>query len=141
MINLLNSATDKLQLTTSSAANIDVHCSFVDLNGTTVTPGKQNTAIASAAATTDICATPGASTIRNVKMINIRNKHASTSCDVTVIYDSNGTDYELHKVTLYAGELLEYVEGVGFYKVGADVAQVDVQTFTYGGGTTWTLFS
>src|SRR5574341_1489038 len=32
-----------------------------------------------------------------------------------LVYDANGTDYELHKATLRAGELLEYVEGVGFF--------------------------
>lgn len=114
MIILTNSATDKLQLVTDAAVTVDVHASFMDLNGTTVTPGKQNTAI-STAATTDIVATPAASTYRNVKSMTIRNKHASSSVVVTVVYDSNGTDYELHKTQLLAGECLEFIEGVGFF--------------------------
>jgi len=113
MLNLA-ATTDKFQLTTSSAANIDVHASFVDLNGTTITPGKQNTAISSAT-TTDMVAAPASSTYRNVKTLTIRNKHASLSNTVTVIFDQNGTDYELHQATLRAGEMLSYTEGVGFY--------------------------
>lgn len=121
---LLPSTTDKLQLTTSAAVTVDVHASFVDM--TTADPpvvkgsttSKQNTAI-STATTTDIVAAPAASTIRNVKTVNIRNKHASASVDVTAIYDANGTDYELFKATLRAGEVLEYVEGVGWFVVYA----------------------
>ena len=110
---LLTATTDKFKLVTSSAASLDVHASFVDLSGTTVTPGKQNTAIA-LATTTDIVAAPGASTTRNLKTLHVRNKHASTANDVTIVFDQNGTDFELIKVTLGAGESLHYVEGVGF---------------------------
>jgi hypothetical protein len=113
MLNLVLT-TDKLQLVTSTTANVDVHASFADLSGTTVTPGKQNTAIATAA-TTDIVAVPGASTVRNVKTLHIRNKHTTLSDDVTLLYNANGTTYELYKCTLLTGEELEYVEGVGFF--------------------------
>ena len=114
MINLLNSSTDLLSLTMSTAATCDVLASWVDLNGTTVTPGRTGTAIASAATTT-IVATPAASTTRNVKTITIYNKDASLSCDVTVNYNANGTLYALCKITLQTGEVLEYIEGVGFF--------------------------
>lgn len=116
MLNLLNSATDKLQLITGVAGNIDVLASWADLNGTTVTPDRKPTAITTAT-TTDIVPTPGASTTRNVRTIFIRNKDASASVPVTVVFDNNGTDYELHKVTLAPGEMLEYIEGVGFFTV------------------------
>lgn len=118
---LLAATTDKLQLITSAAATIDVHVSYVDAVSTTLVPsggGKQNTAI-STAATTDILAAPAASTLRNAKTIQIRNKHASLSCDVTVQFNQNATLFELHKVTLLAGEALEYIEGVGFFTLAA----------------------
>jgi len=114
---ILALTTDKLQVTTSAAVTTDVHASFVDvIVGTSSTPGKQNTAITTAT-TTDIVAVPGGSTQRVVKHINIRNKHATSPQDVTVIYDANGTDYELHKATLLAGEVLEYQEGIGWFVV------------------------
>lgn len=114
MINLLNSSTDLLSITTSTAATCDVLASWVDLNSTTVTPGRTGTALASAATTT-VVATPSASTTRNVKTITIYNKHASLACDITVNYNANGTLYQLCKITLQTGEVLEYIEGVGFF--------------------------
>jgi len=115
MLNLV-ATTDKLQLVTSAAVTVDVHASYADLSGTTVTPGRKNTAI-STATTTDIVASPAGSTVRNIKTLHIRNKHATTPVDVTVLYEGSATDadVELHKATLLAGEMLEYVEGIGFF--------------------------
>lgn len=119
---LLTATTDKFSVITSSTADVHVHASFVDYNGTVVTPGKQNQAITTAT-TTDVVASPASSTSRNVKAINIRNKHASASNDVTFQFNANGTLFELHKVTLAAGEALTYTEGVGWTKI--PVATVD----------------
>jgi hypothetical protein len=144
VLNILNSATDKLQLATSSTADINVHASWVDDLADAMTPGKTNTAIVTAT-TTDIVATPAASTIRNIKFLSIRNKHASSPNTVTVIYNANGTQYELMKMTLLAGEALVMREGVWFhYDTNGGVypytaqPQVDVQTFTATGANTWT---
>lgn len=115
---LLVATTDKLQLVTDAAVTVDVHVSYMDYNGSTVTPGRQNTAV-STAATTDVVASPGASSQRNIKTFNARNKAASASVGVTVLYNQNGTTFELHKVTLRPGECLEYIEGVGFFTLGA----------------------
>jgi hypothetical protein len=118
---LLTATTDTLELTTSAAATLDVHASYMDApnpitTSSSMTAGRQHTAITTATTTTVLSA-PGASTVRNVKTLNIRNKHVSTSTDVTVTFDQNATNYELVKVTLRAGETLEYVEGVGFFTV------------------------
>ncbi len=120
MLNLVNGTTDKLQLITSSAATVDVHASWADLNAGTVTPGRTNTAISSGA-TTDIVATPASSTTRNVKTLHINNKDASLSCDVTVVYNANGTSFNLCKFTLRAGDTLEYIEGIGFFVIASTV--------------------
>lgn len=125
MLILTNSGTDKLQLTTSAAVTVDVHASWADNTSGTITFGRTNTAI-STATTTDIVATPAASTVRNVRTLNIRNKHATASVDVTAIYNQNGTSFELHKATIRAGEVLEYVEGVGWYTIQSETALVRV---------------
>jgi hypothetical protein len=115
MLNLLNSTTDKLQLVTSAAGDIDVHASWVDNLSDAFTQGKTNTTITTAA-TTDIVATPAASTFRNVKWISIRNVHATVSNDVTVIYTTTGpASYELVKCTLLAGEELVCHDGTWFH--------------------------
>jgi hypothetical protein len=81
------------------------------------------------AATADIVNPPASGDKRNVKQMTIRNRHASTSCDVTVNYDANGTLYELIKVTLVAGQTLEYQEGVGFFVISnADKLDVKLRT-------------
>lgn len=110
---LLASTSDKLMLTTSAALNVDVHASYVDLNGSTATPGRQNTAI-STATTTDIVSSPGSSTYRTVKTLSIRNRNASTSLDVTLIHTDGTNAMELVDVTLPAGYTLSYDESFGF---------------------------
>src|SRR4051794_25451695 len=112
---LLTSTTDKIQIITGQAITTDVHASWVDYAAGSTTPGRTNTAITTAA-TTDVVAAPAASTQRNVKTINVRNKHATSSVDVTVVHTDGTTAVELIKITLSAGDTLEYVEGVGFFK-------------------------
>lgn len=120
---LLTATTDKLQLTTTSTSALDVHVSFMDMSQAAPpvvqgdSSGRTNTAIVTAT-TTDILAGPAASETRNAKVVNIRNKGAADNT-VTVIFDQNGTDFELHKATLKTGEALEYVEGVGWFVLAA----------------------
>jgi hypothetical protein len=69
---LLTSTSDLLRVVTSTAGNVQVQSSYVDLSGTTVTPGRLNTLITTAA-TTNIVASPAASTQRNIKTVSIFN--------------------------------------------------------------------
>lgn len=116
MLNLI-ATTDKLQVISSAAVTVDVHTSGVDVDtatGNTFTPWKQNTAITTAA-TTDIVASPASGQVRNIKWISIRNKHASSSNDVTIQFNQNATLFEIIKVTLLAGEELVCREGIWFH--------------------------
>lgn len=110
---LLASTSDKIRLTTSATANIDVHASWVD-GVATITPGRTNTTI-STATTTDIVASPGSSVYRTVKSLVIRNRHASTSNTLTLIHTDGTNAMELIKLTLAAGWTLYYEEGAGFW--------------------------
>lgn len=117
---LLASTSDKIRLTTSSTANIDVHASFADYDTAVTTAsdratfGRQNTTI-STATTTDIVNSPGnATTDRSVKTITIRNRHALTSNTVTVIHTDGTNAMELISVVLVAGYQLCYDEGAGW---------------------------
>lgn len=116
---LLALTTDKLDLVTGSAGDIQVHVSWVDNASGTITAGKQNTN-PTTATTTDILAAPGASTIRNAKSINIRNAHASNSNAITLRFNANATTFELFKCTLAAQEVLSYIEGIGWDIFAAD---------------------
>lgn len=103
MINLA-STSDLLQVVTSAAAQIEVHASWVDLSGTTVTPGRTNTPHITTATTTTIVGSPAASTVRNIKHLNITNDHASQSCMVTVEHTDGTTVIELISFILLPGE-------------------------------------
>lgn len=110
---ILASTSDLLRVTTSSTATTDVHASYVDVSGSTITPGRTNTAISSATTTT-VVGSPGSSTFRTVKTLTVRNRHASTSQDVTVIHTDGTNAMECVKVTLTAGDALHYDERSGF---------------------------
>lgn len=111
---LLASTSDKIQVVTDAAITVDVHASYVDMNGTTITPGRTNTPI-STAATSDVVGSPGASTYRTVKTLTARNRHATTSVGVAVVLTDGTNAMELIKVVLRAGETLHYHEAAGFY--------------------------
>lgn len=110
---LLASTSDLLRVVTTTTASTDVHVSWCDLSGTTVTPGRTNTATIATATTTTIVAAPAPSTYRTVKTIRIRNRHASTSQDVTIIHTDGTNALELSKATLAAGEAMHYDEHAG----------------------------
>lgn len=110
---LLASTSDLLRVITSAAITVDVHASWVDVNGSTVTPGRANTLI-STATTTTVVASPASSTYRSVKTLTVRNRHATTAVDVTIIHSDGSNVPELIKVTLSAGDAIHYDEHAGF---------------------------
>jgi hypothetical protein len=107
---LLTSVSDVVRLVTSVAAStIEVHTSYVDVNGTTITPGRTNTRITTAATTT-IVASPAASTQRNVKAIYCTNNSTGISCTVSVEHFDGTNSIELMSFVLLPGENLGYRE-------------------------------
>lgn len=141
---LLTSTSDLVRVVTGSAADIEVHASFVDNLSAVITPGRTNTASITTATTTTVVGSPAASTQRNVKHLNIRNNHASTSTTLEVLH-TDGTNIEsLWAGTLLAGEVVvldangnwqAYTSG-GILKSSTFVGPVDVQVFAANG--TWT---
>ena len=107
---LLTSVSDQIQLTTATATStIEVHASYVDLNGTTVTPGRTNTII-SAATTTTIVAAPGSGVQRNLKGLYVTNNSTGTSCNVAVSHTDGTNSVELMQFVLLPGENMGYRE-------------------------------
>ena len=107
---LLTSTSDVVRVVTSAAAStIDCHASWMDTNGTTVTPGRQNTII-STATTTTVVPSPGASVTRNLKGLYITNDSVGTSCIVSVDHFDGATQVELISFILLPGENLGYRE-------------------------------
>lgn len=114
---LLCTGTHKIQIVTTSTADIHVHASWMDNDAGAVTPGEDNT-ISVTATTTDVVPAPGGSITRNVKGLHIANAHASAPNDVTIQHVGDVT-VQLEKVTLLAGERISYREGVGMRIINA----------------------
>jgi hypothetical protein len=105
---LLTSTSDIIRVVTGSAADIDVHASYVDNNAGTITPGRTNTPAITSATTTTVVASPGSGVQRNVKFLNITNAHATVSTVVTVQHFDGTNSEDLIGVTLLAGENLVF---------------------------------
>jgi len=111
---LLTSTSDILRVTTGTATStIEVHASYVDNNAGTITPGRTNTRITTAATTT-IVASPGASTQRNVKGLYVTNNSTGTTCMVGVEHYDGTNSVELMQFNLLPGENMTFNEDGGW---------------------------
>lgn len=122
---VLVTTTDTLRLVTSAVCDVDVVASHMDCSQASPPVMDQpETTVTNitTATTTTIVAAPGGTKRRNVKSINIRNSHATSPVDVTVVLERSATVYEMHKTTLLPNDTLEFVEGVGFFKLAATVS-------------------
>src|SRR6185312_11686605 len=123
---LLSTTGSLLKLVTSAATAVDVHASFVDNSSGAITPGTLNTIINSAT-TTNIVASPGASTQRSIKHVSIMNTSATTANTVTVEHYDGTTLIELLTITLNPGQSLIYDEGDGWFvpNTGVNVSSLN----------------
>lgn len=110
---ILLTSTDSLRFITSGTANVDTFASFADKDGTTVTPGNGKATVSSATTTT-LVAAPASGVFRTIRYLSFRNRHASAANTITVLFTSGGTDYELKKLVLAAGEEVVYDEAAGW---------------------------
>jgi len=111
---ILGGTSDKLQVYSTSAVTVDAHASWTDYDGTTLTPGRTNTALTAATTTYDVVGSPSGIYKRNVKALTLRNKHASSSNLLIVKHTDGSTTPELISHTLLAGETLQYFEKQGW---------------------------
>jgi hypothetical protein len=81
----------------------------MDTNGTTVTPGRQNTIITTATTTT-VVPSPGSGVTRNLKGLYVTNDSAGTSCTVAVEHTDGTNVVELMQFILLPGENMGYRE-------------------------------
>jgi hypothetical protein len=114
----LTGTSDLVQVTTSSAADIDVQASWADQTTTAFTPGRTNTLITSATTAT-VVGSPAGSTQRAVTSMKVRNAHAATANTVTIIHTDGSTAVDVWKGELLAGEAVQY-DGKAFLKVDAN---------------------
>jgi hypothetical protein len=112
----LKGTSDLLRIVTSSAANIDVHATWMEYvdAAATIAPGRTNTAISSATTTTVIAAPGSSTTSRAVQALTVTNVHASLANLINVVMTDGTTVADLYIATLAAGESLQFHVGQGF---------------------------
>lgn len=115
---LLTTVSDLIQVVTTAAVATHVQASYVDNNAGTVTPGRTNTII-STAATTTVVPSPGGSIQRSVRTLIIRAVGGAQG--VTVRHTDGTNVVEIMNIPLASGELLVFTEANGW------------QVFTSGG--------
>lgn len=125
---VLNATTKSIKARLSAApatVNPDFIASWADNNGTIFTEGSTDGAL-NGSTDVVIVAAPAASTRRTIKDISISNKD-TTSVIVSIIFDNNGTQRLITKVTLSPGDTwtLEgtYNSSGSFKGIGSDGAQ------------------
>lgn len=112
---ILSNTTDKIQilLTASATTQWSAYASFRDTkSGRTLIPSR---AVATTNSTTavDLVAAPSADTQRGVDYITITNDDSSSG-EITIRYNANGTTFNLAKFSLSSGEKLEYTSSGGW---------------------------
>lgn len=125
----LTDTTHSLELVTSAALSTDWVVDYTDVDksgATAVTPGSAQGNVSSATDTTIVSA-PSASVYRAVRHISLRNKDASSTQTVTIQKDVSGTEYEIAKATLAAGETWEWTPETGGRTLDAQGRAVAVQ--------------
>lgn len=111
---ILAAATETMEVITTTTAPTDVLVSYVDITTTTFAPNSQQTPLTTATTTTVVSA-PAASTQRQLKVLLITNKDTTNSQTITLQKSVSGTKTVLVPSTLLkAGEVLQYIDGMGF---------------------------
>jgi hypothetical protein len=137
--------TDSMEVITSAAVNLDYTVSYSDITTTTFSPAN-NTGQTTTATTTAFLAAPAASTQRKITRMSFYNADASTANTLTIQMDVSGANRVMIKLTLAAGESLEWTPRSGwqhYYTWGAPYetsgsGATDLQVFTASGAGTWT---
>ena len=113
----LTSTSDKIQVVTTTTANIDVYATWGDYDPAVspstdrVTFGRLISKISSAT-TTDVVPVPGSGDTRKVHIVNISNIHASTANVITLQITDGTNTAVIDQFPLAAGERATWREGV-----------------------------
>jgi hypothetical protein len=111
---LMTGTSDLIRAVVTGPATVDFHASWVDNAAGTITPGRTNTAVSSAATYT-LIAGPGASTQRNAQTITGANRSALSNATITIQHYDGSTSIDIIPAfVLASGEHFEWLDGSGF---------------------------
>lgn len=117
----LTASTHSLELVTASAVNTTFEASWAEIDKTSTTavvPGSNHALVTTPTDTTLVAAPSGANLYRAISSVSICNV-GGASQSVTVQKDVSGTEYEVARATLAAGQSLKYERHRGWYVLTA----------------------
>jgi hypothetical protein len=118
---IIDSTTDSIRLSTSSAATINYHVSYAEFStSNTFALGESNGSIASATTTT-ILSAPASTYTRQVKHLSIVNTSGNTDNTVVVMLTVSGTDRYLWRAILKPGDGITYNADDGWQMLNPQV--------------------
>lgn len=134
----LDTITRKLQIVLGGAITtnqLPVVVSYSDKTSTTYT-GAAQLATTNNTTAVDICASPAASTVRDVDYLSVNNIDTATAT-VTIRYNDNATLYTIIKATLAVGDQLVYTHAQGWMVIDSagNVKQAQTVAQSYGSGS------
>jgi len=107
---VLSTVNDQLELVTSSSATIDFYIAVAQITSSSITIDSTQGSISSATTTT-IIGSPSSGEQIQVKLLTITNKHATSSCNITLQKDVSGADFVIGGTyTLAHGESLKVTQ-------------------------------
>jgi len=112
---ILTNTTDKIQVKLNGSITTNqLRCfsSFRDTTTSTITP-LRNVLNTNNTTAVDLVPSPGSSTQRIIDYISVFNSD-TVNQTVTILFNDNGTLYELFVASLSTGEKIEFQEGQGF---------------------------
>jgi hypothetical protein len=121
---LLNTTGSYVQIVTGGAQVMNIHVSWVDMSGSTITPGDLNTPISSAT-TTQVVGSPASTYTRNIKNLTINNTDSANGNTITVQHYDGTTLVTLKKITLPAQYNFNYEDKFGWYLTDSTGAMVN----------------
>lgn len=112
---ILTQTTDKIQVILSGAITtnqLQCFASYRDTTTTSITPGR-NALVTNNTTAVNLVDSPASSTQRSVEYLNVYNSD-TVSATVTILFNDNGTTYELYTGTILPSEKIEYHANSGF---------------------------
>lgn len=122
---LLTSTSDKVQIVTTTTANIDVYVEWYDYDpaaspATDRVAGGRLISKISSAVTTDVVGAPASGKVRRVKMVNMSNVHATTANNLTLQITDGTNTAVVDSFPLAAGERASWRENVPMRVIDAN---------------------
>lgn len=104
----LDGTNEEIRATPGTTGTIDVHSAWVDLSGTTVTPGSSEVSLTTGGSVITVVASPAASTQRRLKYQSYRNRSTTVTSTLMTEKLVAAAVTELFKATLLPGWELVY---------------------------------